>query len=118
MASSSLPASSCNSIDTNGWTISEHKYPISNAAQLDELQASLGLPLPEMTFGNNKLVLKHHPSGWEYSFDTRSALESVKAGELGPGDGAVKVGYADAWLKSRCLAFYPLTIIPMFIYGA
>jgi len=98
---SSLPPSNCSSYDANGWTISAYKYPISNATQLEELQNALGFPLPEMTFGNNSLVLKHNPSGWEYSFDTKSALETVKSGELGPGDGAVKVGYADAWLKSR-----------------
>jgi hypothetical protein len=101
MASSSLPPSNCTSIDTNGWSISAYKYPISNATQLESLQGTLGFPLPEMTFGNNRLVLKHNPSGWEYSFDTISALETVKSGDLGPGDGAVKVGYADAWLKSR-----------------
>lgn len=98
---SSLPPSNCTRFETNGWSISADKYPISNTTQVEELQNKLGIPLPEMTFGNNKLVLKHNPSGWEYYFDTESALESVKAGELGLGDGAVKVGYADAWLKSR-----------------
>lgn len=99
--SSSFPPSNCSSFDTNHWNISAYKYPISNATQLENLQNKLGFPLPEMTFGNNKLVLKHIPSGWEYTFDTQTALKTIKAGELAPGDGAVKVGYADAWLKSR-----------------
>lgn len=91
----------CSSFESNGWTISAYKYPISNATQLDELQSRFRFPLPEMTFGNNKLVLRHNPSGWQYTFDAQSALDTIKSGELGPGDGSVKVGYAEAWLKSR-----------------
>lgn len=101
MSSSSFPPSNCSNFDTNNWIISAYKYPISNTAQLEELQNKYGFPLPEMTFGNNKLVLKHEPSGWEHTFDTQTALETINSGELGPGDGAIKVGYAEAWLKSR-----------------
>jgi type 2A phosphatase activator TIP41 len=89
------------SIDINDWLITASTNPISNAGQSDALQAALGIPLPEMTFGNNYLTLEHHASGWEYAFCTRDALAGVKNGELGEGDGGVKVGYADAWLKSR-----------------
>jgi len=88
-------------IDIFSWTIETTAAPISNASQLDALQAILGFPLPEMTFGNNCLVIRHNPSGWEYQFDAEHALRQVKGGELQPGDGGVKVGYADAWLKSR-----------------
>lgn len=56
-----------------------------------------------MTFGNNSLELQHKPSGWRYSFTTEDALKAVKNGELVEGDGGVKVGYADAWLQSRCV---------------
>ncbi|KAF8915385.1 type 2A phosphatase activator TIP41 [Mucidula mucida] len=89
------------SIDVNGWFITTTTNPISNASECDLLQASLGIPLPEMTFGNNNLTLEHRPSGWKYSFSTKDALSAVKKGELGDGDGGVKVDYADAWLKSR-----------------
>lgn len=88
-------------IDILSWTLETTTAPISNASESDALQASLGFPLPEMTFGNNALVLRHNPSGWEYRFDAEHALKSVKSGELQAGDGGVKVGYADAWLKSR-----------------
>jgi len=54
-----------------------------------------------MTFGNNYLTLEHRTSGWKYAFCTGDALAGVTNGELGEGDGGVKVGYADAWLKSR-----------------
>ena len=89
------------SIDVLGWHIAAATNPISNAAECDALQSALGFPLPEMTFGNNRLELEHRPSGWKLTLDTRGALSSVKGGELEEGDGGVKVGYADAWLRSR-----------------
>lgn len=89
------------SIDVYDWSITASTNPISNAAECDSLHASLGIPLPEMTFGSNVLTLEHRPSGWKYSFDTAHALQAVKRGELEEGDGGVKVGYADAWLSSR-----------------
>jgi type 2A phosphatase activator TIP41 len=89
------------SIEVNGWTITASTNPISNAFEIDELQRSLGLPLPEMTFGNNYLTLEHRASKRKYAFTAENALREVKTGELGEGDGGVKVGYADTWLKSR-----------------
>lgn len=93
------------SIHVNGWVITASTNPISNAFECDTLQGSLGIPLPEMTFGNNILTLEHRPSGWKYSFTAADALRLVKKGELEDGDGGVKVNYADAWLKSRCALF-------------
>lgn len=89
-------------ITVNGWRVTSTTRPISNGPQTDALQADLGLTLPEMIFGNNSLTIEHQPSGWKYSFTARDALAAVKNGELEDGDGGVKVGYADAWLKSRC----------------
>lgn len=90
------------SIEIGEWLITAQTNPISNAPECDALQASLsGMPLPEMTFGNNELELVHKASGWRYAFQTPDALRAVKFGELGEGDGGVKVGYADAWLNSR-----------------
>ncbi|TDL29660.1 type 2A phosphatase activator TIP41 [Rickenella mellea] len=88
-------------IEIADWIITATNRPIINAAETDTLQSNLGFPLPEMTFGNNSLCLKHKPSNWEYTFKTLEALRAVKNGELVDGDGGVKVGYADAWLKSR-----------------
>lgn len=89
-------------IEIGSWTITARTNPISNAGQSDALQAAIGgIPLPEMTFGSNSLELKHKESGWKYAFTTEEALKGVRNGELQDGDGGVKVGYADAWLKSR-----------------
>ncbi|KAH7887386.1 TIP41-like family-domain-containing protein [Phlebopus sp. FC_14] len=88
-------------IEINDWVITASTNSISNAPECDALQTSLGFALPEMTFGNNFLSLEHQSSGWKLVFDTKGALMGVKGGELEEGDGGVKVGYADAWLKSR-----------------
>ena len=97
-----LESPNSRTIEIGVWEITAKTNPISNATECDALQASLsGLPLPEMTFGNNSLELIHKPSGWSYSFTTKEALQGVRNGELLEGDGGVKVGYADAWLKSR-----------------
>lgn len=91
-------------IEIRDWVITARTNPISNASELDALQTALqGMPLPEMTFGNNTLELEHKRSGWKYAFDTTDALRGVKNGELADGDGGVKVGHAEAWLKSRCV---------------
>ena len=84
----------------HGWTITSHKYPISDAEELHEIQSQLHFPVPEMTYGNNKLVLRHNSTGWEYVFETLGALQAVRAGEEAS-DTEIKVGHADAWLKSR-----------------
>ncbi|KAF9006653.1 type 2A phosphatase activator TIP41 [Cyathus striatus] len=89
------------SIQVYDWNITSSTNPISSAATCDALQATLGFPLPEMTFGSNFLTLEHQPSGWKYFFTTEAALKGVKKGELEEGDGGVKVGYADKWLQSR-----------------
>lgn len=118
-----LESPNSRSILIGKWRITASTNPISNASQCDALQANLGIPLPEMTFGNNILKLEYRPSGrfdtdndndsengedepeedqgWIYEFNTENALQGVKKGELEPGDGGVKVNYADAWLKSR-----------------
>ncbi|KAG9011520.1 hypothetical protein FRB94_008089 [Tulasnella sp. JGI-2019a] len=93
---------STTSITINGWTITSTSLPISNAPEIDQMQDTLnGLPLPEMPFGNNCVILHHEASGWEYTFNALEALRYVKLGELGDGDGGVKVGHAKAWLQSR-----------------
>jgi type 2A phosphatase activator TIP41 len=83
------------------WTIVAENHPMSNAAQLDVLDAELKIHLPEMTFGANRINLKHRSSGWQYEFSTKEALRGVKNGPLEEGDGSVKVRHADEWLKSR-----------------
>lgn len=65
-----------------------------------------------MTFGQNYLSLLHRPSQKAWAFTTEQALKCVKNGEMGDGDGGVKVGYADKWLQSRTDPF-STTPMPM-----
>ncbi|KAG8988531.1 hypothetical protein FRB90_002693 [Tulasnella sp. 427] len=96
------PGDPTTSIEIQGWTIKSTSLPISNATEIDEMQEALhGLPIPEMPFGNNSIILRHGDSGWEYSLTALAALSGVKLGEPGPGDGGVKVGYAKEWMQSR-----------------
>jgi hypothetical protein len=88
-------------IDVCGWTIAACTNPIANALELDALQANLSLPTPEMTFSNNMLEIEHRALGWKYRWDAANALKGVVNGPLQGGDGGVRVGYAEAWLKSR-----------------
>lgn len=104
--SSALHAmSDSDSITYSNWRIVASKSHISTSAELDSLHAELGIPLPEMTFGNNSLAVTHLPSDAQYTFNTPAALRKVRAGELCDGDGAVKVDYAETWLSSRCVSF-------------
>ncbi len=97
-----LESPNSRTIEIGPWTITSCTNPISNAGRCDALQAAIGgIPLPEMTFGNNSLELDHSESGWRYAFTTEEALKGVKNGELQEGDGGVKVRYAEAWLQSR-----------------
>lgn len=88
-------------IDIFDWSVTAQTGPISSATRCDALYTVLGFPLPEMTFGTNLLQITHRPTGWTYAFRVEDALREVKNGPLEEGDGGVKVGYAEAWLKSR-----------------
>lgn len=89
------------SIEIYDWFITASTNPISNAPECDAIQSLLGIPLPEMIFGNNYLTLEHRSTGMKYSFTAQESLKNVKKGELVDGDGSVKVGYADKWLETR-----------------
>ncbi|KAJ7068682.1 TIP41-like family-domain-containing protein [Mycena amicta] len=105
-----LESPTSRAIEIFDWIITVSTNPISNSRDCDALHAALGFPLPEMTFGSNFLSIEHRPSKWKYEFATLEALKDVKNGELGEGDGGVKVGHADAWLRSRT---DPSSTLPM-----
>jgi type 2A phosphatase activator TIP41 len=96
-----LESPNSRTIEINGWSITACTNPIAGAGDAEALQAQLGIPLPEMTFVHNVLSLEHRASGWRYAFRTPNALSGVRSGDLRDGDGGVKVGYAETWLKSR-----------------
>lgn len=54
------------------------------------------MPLPEICFGNNEVVIENKQCGLKLQWDALSALEHVK------GDSGLKVAHADVWAK-RCV---------------
>ncbi|KAH8194715.1 hypothetical protein TruAng_011127 [Truncatella angustata] len=79
------------------FAISTRKLPISKAGPIDSMSESLGIPVPEMIFGDNLVSVSHEPSGWSVSFCARDALDAVdKTGEK-----MLQVSYARDWSASR-----------------
>ena len=76
-----------------------HAY---TANACDRASQDLDIPLPEICFGRNSLVIKHTESQLEYVFDGLTALQTVDT--TGEASGAVKVAYAADWAKSRKLS--------------
>jgi type 2A phosphatase activator TIP41 len=66
--------------------------------EIDSTTASIGIPLPEMIFGDNRVEVKHLPSGWSIQFNAVSALDLVdKTGQ----QGLLKVAHSHEWLSTR-----------------
>lgn len=77
--------------------ISTRKLPISKAGPIDALTESLGIPMPEMIFGDNLVAIEHVPSGWSLSFSTPEALDKVDKTDKH----MLKVAYARDWESTR-----------------
>ncbi|EPE07060.1 type 2a phosphatase activator tip41 [Ophiostoma piceae UAMH 11346] len=79
------------------WQISSRKLPISRAGAIDAMADRIGIPIPEMIFGDNQVVLRHVPSGWSITFDAADALDKVDK----TGESRLQVAYARDWASSR-----------------
>ena len=87
---------SSHSITLKGWTITSTKLPISSSSECDEVAATVGIPVPEMTFGNNSVSIEG-PGGWKCVFSTLQALDAVdKTGSHG-----IKVAHSEQWNRTR-----------------
>lgn len=88
------------SISQGGWNVYTSKRPILNSTEIDLASKRLDIPLPEMIFGNNGVILEHALSQWKITFDPLDSLDLVdKHGT--PDGGLVKVSYSESWLKER-----------------
>jgi type 2A phosphatase activator TIP41 len=77
--------------------IATRKLPISKAGPIDTLTERLGIPVPEMIFGDNLVSVAHAPTGWTIAFTAEAALDAVdKTGER-----MLKVAYARDWESTR-----------------
>ncbi|ETS80643.1 hypothetical protein PFICI_08172 [Pestalotiopsis fici W106-1] len=79
------------------FAISTRKLPISKAGPIDAMSADLGIPIPEMIFGDNLVRVAHDGSGWSVAFTARDALDAVDK----TGDKMLQVSYARDWSASR-----------------
>lgn len=77
--------------------ISSRKLPISKSGPIDEMSARLGIPVPEMIFGDNLVAVRHAPSGWAIEFAAEPALDAVDK----TGANMLQVAYAGEWSSSR-----------------
>lgn len=73
------------------------KLPISKAGPIEVLERDLGIPVPEMIFGDNLVSVAHLPTGWRVEFSARDALDAVDK----TGDNMLQVAYAGEWSASR-----------------
>ncbi|KAK4448599.1 TIP41-domain-containing protein [Podospora aff. communis PSN243] len=79
------------------YLITTRKLPILKAGPIDAMSARLGIPIPEMIFGDNLVSIAHKPTGWIISFTAEDALDRVdKTGER-----MLRVAYAGEWSSSR-----------------
>ncbi|KAI5859403.1 TIP41-domain-containing protein [Durotheca rogersii] len=77
--------------------IATRKLPISKAEPIDAMERELGIPVPEMIFGENAVAVRHAPTGWAIEFTARDALAAVDK----TGRDMLRVAYASEWSASR-----------------
>jgi type 2A phosphatase activator TIP41 len=79
------------------FTIATRKLPISKAGPIDDMTERLGIPVPEMIFGDNLVSVTHAPTGWSVSFNAFDALDGVDKTDKK----MLQVAYARDWSSSR-----------------
>jgi type 2A phosphatase activator TIP41 len=81
----------------HGFKISARKLPISKSQPIDEMSKKLGIPVPEMIFGDNMVSIEHVASGWRLEFNAFEALDRVDKTDKN----MLKVAYSREWSSSR-----------------
>lgn len=80
-----------------GFKISARKLPISKSGPIDEMTKKLGIPVPEMIFGDNMVSIEHVESGWRLEFNAFDALDRVDKTDKK----VLKVAYSSEWASTR-----------------
>lgn len=85
-------------LSRNGaWRVSARKRPILRAEPIEELSKSVGIPIPEMIFGDNHIAVTHVQTGWTIEFNAHDALDLVGK----TSEGMLQVAVAEEWKKER-----------------
>ncbi|KAK8088050.1 hypothetical protein PG997_003011 [Apiospora hydei] len=79
------------------FTVTTRKLPISKSAPIAQMEARLGIPVPEMIFGDNVVSVAHEPTGWRIEFNAYDALDAVDKTDKN----MLQVAYAKSWSASR-----------------
>lgn len=79
------------------WKVTTRKLPILKAEPIEELGKEIGIPIPEMIFGDNYIAITHIPTGWTLDFNARDALDFVGKTE----EGMLQVAVAEEWKRER-----------------
>lgn len=79
------------------WKVTTRKLPILKAEPIEELSKDIGIPIPEMIFGDNFVSVTHIKSGWTLEFNAHDALDRVSKTE----EGMLQVAVAEEWKKER-----------------
>lgn len=79
------------------WRVTTRKLPILKADPIEALSNDIGIPIPEMIFGDNFVSITHIPSQWTLEFNARDALDRVSKTE----EGMLQVAVAEEWKKER-----------------
>ena len=77
--------------------IATRKLPISKSGPIEAMEAALGIPVPEMIFGDNLVLVAHGPTGFAVEFAARDALDAVDK----TGANMLQVAHARSWSRSR-----------------
>ncbi|KAF1732136.1 TIP41-like protein [Beauveria bassiana] len=96
LSSESLSAATTTHVQRN-FRIATRKLPISKAGAIDAMTERIGIPMPEMIFGDNLVSVTHAPSGWSIRFATPEALDAVDKTDKH----MLKVAYARDWESTR-----------------
>lgn len=91
------PASATTTHAALPFLITTRKLPILKSGPIDALTSRLGIPIPEMIFGDNLVSITHLPSQWTLSFSAEPALALVDA----TGANMLRVAHASSWSSSR-----------------
>jgi type 2A phosphatase activator TIP41 len=92
-----VPELSTMSYRQKGFKVSARKLPISKSGPIDEMSKKLGIPVPEMIFGDNMVSIEHISSGWRLEFNAYDALKRVDKTDKN----MLKVAYSKEWSSSR-----------------
>ncbi|KAG5439910.1 hypothetical protein PCANB_000192 [Pneumocystis canis] len=87
---------STRSIHLQDWSVTSTKGSILTSEEIQKFSSQLSMPIPEMTFGKNQVIMKHS-SGWRIAFVAYDALEAVDK----TGKEVIQVSYANEWVKKR-----------------